>query len=332
MRWCGAGRRDDVLLDHHGAHVVGPEAERDLADLHSLRHPRRLDVRDIVEVDPRYGLREQVVERGRPAVLGHEIVEAVAVALERPGDEGPEAARLVLELADLPHVLDPLLERLDVPVHHRRRRRHPEPVGLAHDVEPFLRLRLLRRDDRANSIHEDFRAATGDRVEPGVAQARERLRGRELRAPRDVLDLGRRERVEVDRVALLDRAEEILVVVDPEVGVVATLHEQPGAAERERLLDLLVDHGLGQQIALAHVAWPAVERAEVAVRDADVRVVEVPVDDERHHGRVGQPVPDLVCRAPDRDQVARAEQRDRVLVRDALAVEGLLQHRIDLCA
>src|SRR6185312_9141553 len=36
-------RGDDVLLDHHGAHVVGAEAERDLTDLHPLRHPRRLD-------------------------------------------------------------------------------------------------------------------------------------------------------------------------------------------------------------------------------------------------------------------------------------------------
>ena len=87
--------------------------------------------------------------------------------------------------------------------------------------------------------------------------------------------------MQVDLVARLDRAEEILVVVDAEVGVVAALHEQAGAAERERLLDLLEDHGLRQQVALALVAGPAVEGAEVAVGDADVRVVEVPVDDER---------------------------------------------------
>src|SRR5712691_5253353 len=40
-RSCG---RDDVLLDHHGAHVVRAEPERDLADLHPLRDPGRLDV------------------------------------------------------------------------------------------------------------------------------------------------------------------------------------------------------------------------------------------------------------------------------------------------
>ena len=41
------------------------------------------------------------------------------------------------------------------------------------------------------------------------------------------------------------------------------------------------------------------------------------------------PVPDLVRRPPDRDEVARAQERDRVLVRDALAVERLLQDVFD---
>ena len=58
-----AGGRDDVLLDHDRAQVVGAEVQRDLADLQALRDPRRLDVVDVVEVDPRDRLRQQVVER-----------------------------------------------------------------------------------------------------------------------------------------------------------------------------------------------------------------------------------------------------------------------------
>ena len=127
----------------------------------------------------------------------------------------------------------------------------------------------------------------GSRVQPRVPEARQRLRDVELRAARDVLDLGRRERVQVDPVALLDRAEQILVVLDPEIGVVAALHQHAGAAERERLLDLLEDHRLRQQVALGAVARAAVEGAEVAVGDADVRVVEVPVDDERDAPGIG---------------------------------------------
>ena len=146
-----------------------------------------------------------------------------------------------------------------------------------------------------------------------------------LRAPRDVLDLRRRQRVQVDRVALLDRAEEILVVVDPEVGMVAALHEEAGAAERERLLDLLEDDRLRQQVALVAVARAAVEGAEVAVGDADVRVVQVPVDDERDAVRVGLAAAQLVRDAADRDEVARVEERDRLVVGDALAGERLVE-------
>jgi hypothetical protein len=119
-----------------------------------------------------------------------------------------------------------------------------------------------------------------------------------------VLYLGRRERVQVDRVAGLDRTEEVLVVVDAEVRVVAALHEQPGAADSERLLDLLEDDRLRQHVALTPVAGRAVEGAEVAVGDADVRVVQVAVDDERDPRWVGAAVAQLVCGAPHGHEVA----------------------------
>ncbi len=151
----------------------------------------------------------------------------------------------------------------------------------------------------------------------------------ELRAARDVLDLRRRERVQVDRVALLDRAEEVLVVVDGEVGVVPALHEDAGAADRECLLDLLEDDRLRQQVALGAVAGPAVEGAEVAVGDADVRVVDVAIDDERDPAGVGAPGPERLGGPADRDEVLRLEERQRLGVGDPLAVEGLLENCAD---
>src|SRR6185295_5596039 len=109
-----ASRGDHVLLDHHRAHVVGSKPERDLAHLHPLRDPARLDVVDGVEVDAADRLRQQVVEGGRAHLVGDPVGEPVPVALERPGDEGAKAVRLVLELADAAHVLNALLESLDV--------------------------------------------------------------------------------------------------------------------------------------------------------------------------------------------------------------------------
>ena len=99
---------------------------------------------------------------------------------------------------------------------------------------------------------------------------------------------------------------------------------RPGAADRERLLDLLEDDGLRQEVALARVTGAAVEGAEVAVRVADVRVVDVAVDDERHARRIGLAGAKLVGGAADGDEVTRLEQRQRVLVGDPLARERLL--------
>ena len=84
----------------------------------------------------------------------------------------------------------------------------------------------------------------------------------------------------------------------------AALHQDAGAADRERLLDLLEDDRLRQQVALTRVAGAAVEGAEVAVGDADVRVVDVAVDDEGDLVRVELAVAQLVGDPPDRDEVA----------------------------
>ena len=128
-----------------------------------------------------------------------------------------------------------------------------------------------------------------------------------------------------DLVALLDRAEEVLVVVDAEVGVVSALHQDACAADRQRLLDLLEDDGLRKQVALGAIAGPAVERAEVAVGDADVRVVDVAVDDERDPPRVGAASAELVGGLADRDEVLRLEERKRLGVADPLARERLVE-------
>ena len=178
---------------------------------------------------------------------------------------------------------------------------------------------------RAHPVDQDLGAAAGKRVEPGIAQARERLGHRQLRPAGDVLHLGRREGVQVDRVARLDRAEQILVPVDAEVGVVTALHQHRGAAESQRLLDLLEDHRARQHVALAAVPRPAVEGAEVAVGDADVGVVDIAVDDERDLVAVGAAVAHLVGGAADGDEVARAQQRERVVVGETLA----RQHAIE---
>ena len=85
--------------------------------------------------------------------------------------------------------------------------------------------------------------------------------------------------------------------------------------------------GFGQQVRLAAVAGAPVEGAEVAVGDADVRVVDVAVDDEGDRVGVGAPGTELVGRAARPRQVARLEQRNGVVVGDALALERAVEDR-----
>src|SRR5665647_212163 len=59
-----AGRGDDVLLDHRGAHVVGAEGQGHLPHLQALGDPGGLDAGQVVEVDAAHGEQAQVVEAG----------------------------------------------------------------------------------------------------------------------------------------------------------------------------------------------------------------------------------------------------------------------------
>ena len=179
--------------------------------------------------------RAQVVDAGRlvAAVLG-------VLGLIAPGDERREAAGLVLQVAQPHHVLDALLVGLHRPVHHRRRRAQAGVVRLAHDVEPLVGRRLaVAVQQLAHAIDEDLRAAAGNAVETGGDQPLDDRPRRNLIEPRDVQDLRRRQRVQLElRIARLHRAKQILVPLNRQVGIVAALQQQLVAADGDRLVDL----------------------------------------------------------------------------------------------
>ena len=76
----------------------------------------------------------------------------------------------------------------------------------------------------------------------------------------------------------LDVAQQVEIPLERDVRVVPALHQDLDAAERLGLVDLRADLLVRQRPAFA-VLRPAIERAEAAVGDADVRVVDVAVDD-----------------------------------------------------
>ncbi len=65
-------------------------------------------------------------------------------------------------------------------------------------------------------------------------------------------------------------------------GMQAALHQNAGAAQIDRLLDLVEDRFLRKDVAFL-VPHRTVERAEAAVLGAEVRVVDIAVDDVGDH-------------------------------------------------
>ena len=104
----------------------------------------------------------------------------------------------------------------------------------------------------------------------------------------------------------------------------AALHEDAGAVERQCLLDFAPDLLERQEIPF-RVARLAVEGAEPALVDADVRVVDVAVDVVGRDRRIVEAIPDLVRRQSQIEEVAIQEQCVGVTGGDAAAGHGVVE-------
>ena len=174
-------------------------------------------------------------------------------------------------------------------------------------MQPVVRHDLLGADLAAHLVNEDLRAAARQAVETSRLQPLERLEDGEPRLAREVLDLCRRERMDGDRrIRLLDQAQHLLVIREAELRVEPALDHDLRAAGLDRLPDLLENLFMGEQVGVL-AALPPEKGAEAALVDADIRVVDVAVNDEGR--RVAEALlTDLVCLAPEGDEVALAQQ------------------------
>src|SRR5713226_8329610 len=117
-------------------------------------------------------------------------------------------------------------------------------------------------------------------------------------------------------IALLERAEQVFVVLDAQVGMQPALKENAGAAEREHFVNLLVDGFEREQIAFLRTEG-TVKGAKRAVLGAEIGVVDVAVNLIRGDARVGLLLADLVGGHADPQQVIALEHFESLLLRDA---------------
>src|SRR5579859_2443343 len=79
--------------------------------------------------------------------------------------------RAVLQVAQAKQMLNTVLNRLDVPKHHRRRGVQPHPVRNLHDAQPFVAHALERRDALANAVDQNLTATAWNRTESRLLEA-----------------------------------------------------------------------------------------------------------------------------------------------------------------
>ena len=131
-----SGGADDVFFEHHRAHVVSAEAQAELTDFQSLRHPARLHVLEVREEQARDGEIFQVLDGSGFVPLAP--AEGRVLRLEGPGDKRGEAACFFLQVVDRLQVVDAVLKFLADPEHHGRRCPLTKLVSGRVDVEPVF--------------------------------------------------------------------------------------------------------------------------------------------------------------------------------------------------
>ena len=181
----------------------------------------------------------------------------------------------------LSKVLDAVVQRVDGAVHHRGARAEAHVVRDAHDVEPLVARALRLGDLAAHAIDEDLGAAAGHRVEPRRVQPLEHRRDRRGSRAATMCKISSGEsawRPSLYSVFIQRKRSSYQAMrrsgLSPPCRRICT----PPASTTSCSF-------LPELLALEHVALGVadgpIERAEAAARRADVRVVDVAIDDVR---------------------------------------------------
>src|ERR1700694_2475150 len=89
--------------------------------------------------------------------------------LERKWNKSSEASGFILQLPQLPQMVNALSQCFDVSVKHRARAPAAHAVPSPMNIEPFGSGFLSAADRIAHSRVENFRATTGDRAQARLA-------------------------------------------------------------------------------------------------------------------------------------------------------------------
>src|SRR5258707_890466 len=242
--------------------------------------------------------------------------QSSVVRLETPRDKRRKSASFFLQIVDPLEVVNAVLVGLAHTEHHGGGGAHAELVRRAMDVQPVFCQTLQPRNLEADFVIQNLRATTGDGIEPGIAQAADGVGNAQTADFREVNDLRSREAMQMHfRKTLLDAVQHFFVPLKLQVGMQPALHEHACASKFHGLLDFLVDGFEIQHIAFgaAGALYRSIESAEGAVLGAEIRVINIAVDNVSDHSFRMVLVPDSVRFHADTDQIIGAEQVQSLL-------------------
>ncbi len=197
---------------------------------------------------------------------------------EAEGNEFGEASGLGLNLAQQPHLANPVRGSFGVSVHQRRSGANAAAVRGADDFDPLRGRKFVGREDVANLVVENFGGGAGQRAQAVVAQHGKIVGQRHAGEFDAVDDFHRREGVDVHaRDGVLDGAENVAVVELGKIVRQAALDADFGRAELPGL-DGLLRHLVEREEVGVGLARAAAEGAELASHETDVGEIDVAVD------------------------------------------------------
>ena len=234
--------------------------------------------------------------------------------------------RLVLRLPQLHQMIHALFQRFHMAVKHRRVRSQPNLVRRSRDLQPHLPAHFVVADQLAHAGVENLRAAAGQRIHARGLHRHQRVANRKFRDSGVVAHLDHRESLQVDlRKALLQPANQFEVILEWQIGMQSAddvkFRGAFGHSSRRALPDFIE-----RKRVRAAIARRTAKRAQLAMRDAHIGGIDVPVDVVIRH----VPVPPfaLVVRQPSqRQQVAGLEKRQAVFQRQPLARQHFVRDR-----
>ena len=286
-----------------------------------------LHVWNVVEQQAADGDVLEVVESGRGGSCAAEcLAQFVVVRMVGERDVGQETAGFVLQRSQGEQVIDPVLERFDVPIEHRAVGRHAEAMGFPVDREPLVAAQLAVGDRGARGGRENFRAAPRQRADTGILHSLQHLARRQAFDSGEMRNLDRGQGLDHDvGMPLLQAPEHVEVVRQLELGVQAADDVEFTRWIFARRIGLREDflEAAGVRAVFFRHAGKRTKHAGVA-QNADVGRIDVLIGGEVDALAVVPPIGEI-GKTADREQVGRSKKRETILARETFAA-------FDLCS